>query len=945
MSESIVRNTMAKGIAWRVFGLILFTAIIPMVVTASLAFYEFNRSLEVEATKSMQAFAKDYGVRILTRLEQAAEKSEQIVSRIEAGGVEAISQHEYLLKDFEAIWVVGPDGLLSATISGPPSTVVLSSNDLSSLHNQKARILVTSQKQMLMLRLINSGHGLDRVLAFQLKPLSVWGPRDNLPYDAEFCVFTEDGEILNCTAEVDSSLHAMLLASNDGNRSIVFSELEHQGETQIAALWQLFLHAKFDAPALDIVAIQPGVLAMQSSTDIRRVLIPAFVLVLVLVGIISMLAIARGLRPLRNLTIAARQVAGGNLKSRVRVRSDDEFGWLGDAFNNMAERLGNQISTLEAMSGIDRLILTGTKVEEVSENVVRNLVGLTQCETAAVIAREPDSPESGKMISLHGDEFYHDRIDLPGDIGHEWCQPRQVSLDEVDMSTAPYAFRFESFEQKFVVLVPVVLNNDLKGVLLLGFSRQFDMSRVSLDRCVDLAGRFAVALASVEREEALYRQAHFDQLTGLPNRKLLKDRLNQNLASARLDNHSGAILFLDLDRFKEINDLFGHTVGDAVLKQSSQRIKAVVRSRDTVARLGGDEFVVLLPNVRNENIVRNTANRLLDSLGEAFTIDGTDHYLSASIGITLFPDDGATVETLLKHSDAAMYRAKEAGRGRLEFFSRSLNAESRRKISLERDLRMAFHDGQLEVHYQPQFDFASGEICGAEALLRWPHPVQGWIAPSEFIPLAEDSDLIVDIGSWVIEQACADLSLLLDKGLHPGSVSINVSGRQLADSSFTRTVLETIHKYNFHPGYMQLEVTETTVAQNREKAIAILESLRAEGVRIAIDDFGTGYSSLSYLQQMPLDVIKIDKSFIDRIGSSVTSDNICRTIIKMAEQLGKKSIAEGVEEEKQVDFLRQNGCDFAQGFYYSKALPPDEFLNFVEKQDFHTRRRKALEII
>ena len=292
-----------------------------------------------------------------------------------------------------------------------------------------------------------------------------------------------------------------------------------------------------------------------------------------------------------------------------------------------------------------------------------------------------------------------------------------------------------------------------------------------------------------------------------------------------------------------------------------------------------------------------------------------------------------------------MYRAKEAGRGRFEFFSKSLNAESRRKIEIERDLRSALHEQELEVFYQPQIDIVTGNICGAEALLRWTHRKLGPISPAEFIPLAEDSDLIVEIGSWVIQRVCSDLAEILERSLHPGAVSINVSGRQLADTRFIKAVMEPIREHNFNPGYIQMEVTETVVAQNRDRAITILQTLRDEGLRVAIDDFGTGYSSLSYLQQMPFDVIKIDKSFIDRIGSSEDSDNICCTIIKMAEQLGKKSTAEGVETKSQFDFLRRNGCNVVQGYYYSKPLPRDEFLCFIEKQDFHTQRRKALEIL
>ena len=945
MSESIIRKTMTRGVGRRILGLFLLAAIVPMLFTAGLAFYEFNRGLQQEAAKSLKGSAKEYGVGILTRLELATEKSAQVVRIVEEEGIYAITEHEYLLNDFEAVWVVGEEGPPTISLGNVSSDVSVAMANIGHLPIGETRLLLTSQNQMVMIRSVADGSGTGPVIAFQLVDARIWGPRENLPFNTEFCVFSEAGASLYCTSTIDAGIHESLLLVEGENRGSIFGSWSHQGETHFAALWQLFLKGAYGAPPFDIVAVQPKAVVMQSGTDFRRVFIPAIVLVVVLVGVLSLNVIGRSLVPLQNLTIAARQVAGGNLDSRVRVRTGDEFEWLAEAFNNMADRIGHQISALEAMSGIDRMILTGTKLEEVSEDVVAHLIGLTQCESAAVIARDVEAPEVGMMISLHDSVVHHDRIELPGDVGHEWCQPRQVALDERRSTAAPYAERFNSFGQNYVVLIPVVLNDDLKGVLLLGFSKQFDMTRNSLQRVIDLAGRFAVALASVEREDALYRQAHFDQLTGLPNRQLLKDRLTQYLATARVDNHSGAILFLDLDRFKEINDVFGHSVGDGVLSQASERIVSEVRERDTVARLGGDEFVVVLPNVRNNNIVRATAERLLDKLSEAFTVSGTDHYLSASIGIAMFPDDGATVETLLKNADAAMYRAKDAGRGRFEFFNKRLNAESRRKIGIERDLRAAFYGGDLDVQYQPQFDITTGIISGAEALLRWTHAEQGPISPAEFIPLAEDSELIVDIGSWVIERACEDLFGILDKGLHPGPISINVSGRQLADSHFAKTVMEPIRKFGIHPGYIQLEVTETTVAQNRDKAIAILQSLREQGVRIAIDDFGTGYSSLSYLQQMPFDVIKIDKSFIDRIGSSVTSDNICRTIIKMAEQLGKKSIAEGVEEQSQLDFLRKSGCDLVQGFYYSTALPRDEFLKFIEKQDFHTQRRKALEII
>jgi len=942
MSDSTIRQALSKGVGKRIFGFFLVAAVVPMLFTTWLAYNEFSRGVEREAAKILKAEAKEYGIEILTRLQLVSEKADEIIRIAQQDGIHAIAANDYLIDDFDAIWLTHEDGT-SIVVPGHSSGRDPSVTDDIVLQEGSSRLKLTPANELLLFKGVPGTHSPGAMMTFHLNAERIWGARENLPYSAEFCVFSEAGALLSCTADVDAGIHAALIEGADV-RTSTFQTWTQGGEEQVAALWQLFLDGSFGARPFDVVALQERALALQSGADFWRIFLPAIALVLVLVGFLSLNLIARSLVPLRHLTKAAAQIAGGDLRSRVRVSTGDEFEWLADAFNNMAAKLGRQISTLEAMSGIDRMILSGTKFEEVSEDVVKHLVGLTHCGAAGVIARDVDAPNKAKMISFFNGEYRHERIDLPGDLHYQWCQPRQVRVSEVELAEAPYKPRFADYGQEYAVLIPVILNRDIKGILVLGFSSKFDMSQGSLGRCVDLAGRFSVALASVEREETLYRQAHFDALTGLPNRQLLKDRLEQHLASARIDQHGGALLFLDLDRFKEINDLFGHSVGDLLLIQASERIISEVRTRDTVARLGGDEFVIALPNIRDSSIVRATAERLLARLGQAFTIDHIDHYVSASIGVVVFPDDGDSVEMLLKNADSAMYRAKAAGRNRFEFFSERLNAESRRKIGLERDLRQAFHDRELEVWYQPQFDISSGQISGAEALIRWHHTLDGTVSPVEFIPLAEESGLIVGIGSWVIEQACRDLRALLNKGLHPGPMSINVSARQLRESSFENDVMVPIRRFGIHPGFIQLEVTETTVAQNRDTAIHILENLRIEGVRVAIDDFGTGYSSLSYLQQMPFDVIKIDKTFVDGIGKGAASDNICRTIIRMAEELGKKSIAEGVEEIEQVNFLQENGCDFIQGYYYSKALTHEEFMNFLEKQDFHTQRRKALEI-
>ncbi|MEL7187058.1 MAG: EAL domain-containing protein, partial [Pseudomonadota bacterium] len=859
-------------------------------------------------------------------------------------GILAVREHDYLLDDFESVWVVGDAAAEEA--AGPVAqNLVVDEKTLEAVKAGLPNLLVTDGGELVLLKTAGDFVFGSPILGLQFSRETVWGASENLPYNTEFCVFGVGGQSLYCSTPIDPQIHTALIEHGESTQRSQFGEWSHNGESHFAILSTLPLPDTFGADTFDIVAMQTKSFALQSGTDFRRIFIPVLITVFVLVGFLTMYLVAQNLRPLQNLTIAARQIASGNLSSRVRVRTNDEFELLAEAFNNMADRLGRQIATLEAMSGIDRMILTGTKLEEVSEDIVGHLMMLTECKAAGVIARDSDDPKMGTMVSICGRKVSQERLELPEGIDERWFHAQQAELRLVEPAMTPYGKRFVSYGKSFVVQIPVLLNDKLKGLLLLGFDERYDMSHSSLLRCIDLAGRFAVALSSVEREEALYRQAHFDQLTGLPNRQLLKDTLAQYLANARHKEQTGALLFLDLDRFKEINDVFGHSVGDSVLSQSAQRIVSVVRDRDTVARLGGDEFVVILPDVRNDKIVRATAERLLDKLSEAFTVSDIDHYVSASIGIAMFPEDGATVDTVIKNADAAMYRAKEAGRSRYEFFSIQHNAESRRKIGIERDLRAAFNNGELEVFYQPQFEIDGGEMSGAEALLRWMHPEQGAISPDEFIPLAEDSELIVEIGSWVIERTCEDLSKMYQNGWHPGPVSINVSARQLADENFAQTVLEPIRAFDFSPSYMQIEVTETTVAQNRDTAIAILQELREHGIRVAIDDFGTGYSSLSYLQQMPFDCIKIDKSFVDRVGRGVTSDNICRTIIKMAEQLGKKSIAEGVESWAQLNFLRESGCDYVQGFLFSTPLSAKDFADFVAKQDYHTRRREALEIV
>ncbi|MGB5411978.1 MAG: EAL domain-containing protein [Woeseiaceae bacterium] len=946
MRVPVLPTTMKHGVGKRILQLILIAATIPALITACLAYYEINRSTKQDAATQLRGSAKAYGVELISRLERASASLEQLADERTRATPQALATHSYLLEEFEALSLQSANGskqLLYGATQAPLSSTKLNRDFL---ETNRAQFIVDGAGQSLRLLLVMPVAAVDQpesMLVARLRADSFWEPLENRLYATGLCVYGVGGVQLHCTVSngpFPTVIDKSYLAADRG----LFDWNSKDAEAQVATVWQLFLDGGFAAPPLDIIAYQPKSHALRSGADFGRVFWPALVLIIVLVGALTLKMLGHSLTPLQQLILAARQLTAGNLAARVRIRTGDEFESLADAFNNMAGRVGAQISTLEAMSEIDRLILSNVRLEDIAENILGHVRDLTGAEVVAMVARKKETPYEARMMSFFREELFHDDVLLPTEVGNQWYEPRQVVLDEVSEDLAPYKERFAAFGQNYVMLFPVVLDDDLKGLLLVGSRRSIDARNQNLKSCIDLAGRLAVALSSVAREEALYRKAHYDDLTGLPNRQLLKDRLQQRLLQARREQQSGALLFLDLDRFKQINDVYGHSVGDIVLAQAAERIVNEVRDADTVARLGGDEFVVVLSNVAGGARVRATANRLLARLSESFSAGGADHFIAASIGIVVYPDDGDSAETLLKNADSAMYRAKEAGRGRFEFFSASRNAESQRKISLERDLRVAFHNEELELHYQPQFDLSTGTISGAEALLRWNHPEEGEISPTEFVPLAETSSLIVDIGRWVVRQSCRDLVTLLSQGLHPGPVSINVSAMQLRDGGFVTDVLSALHDHDVHPGYVQLEVTETTVAENKDTAIGILNALRAHGVRVAIDDFGTGYSSLSYLQQMPFDVIKIDMSFVKLIGAGDASDNICRTIIRMAHELGKEVIAEGVETEEQKRFLTANECDFGQGYIYAKPMSPGAFLAFIRKQDFHTQRRKALEI-
>ena len=434
-------------------------------------------------------------------------------------------------------------------------------------------------------------------------------------------------------------------------------------------------------------------------------------------------------------------------------------------------------------------------------------------------------------------------------------------------------------------------------------------------------------------EEMLHASQH-DFLTGLPNRLLLEDRLGQAIALA--ERHSGevAVLYMDLDQFKQVNDSLGHVVGDKLLQSVAERLQEQVRTPDTVSRQGGDEFVVLLQEVKSKTDAEVVTKRILEAVERVHSIDEHQISISASIGVSRYPADGVDAETLVKHADTALYQAKASGRGCVKFFKPAMNARAVYRRSIEEDLRRALERNEFELHYQPTIDLKAGVISGVEALLRWTTARRGAVAPETFLAVAEESGLMLPIGSWALREACRQAKSWLEEGMPAVSMAVNVSAMQLQDANFRNEVTRVLEETGLSPAALELDLTETALMRLPERAMTVLQHLRGMGVKVSIDNFGAGYSSLSHLKKLPVDILKIDRSFLHPLKEQLDDTSIAVAIIRMGRSLKLRVVAEGVESVEDVKFLRAHDCDEAQGFYFSAPVPAEEFATMLRKRQF-----------
>ncbi|MHC4263403.1 MAG: putative bifunctional diguanylate cyclase/phosphodiesterase [Planctomycetota bacterium] len=518
-------------------------------------------------------------------------------------------------------------------------------------------------------------------------------------------------------------------------------------------------------------------------------------------------------------------------------------------------------------------------------------------------------------------------------------RPDLCLIAEIEMASILTSLRQlrETFEDVPVVVVGSSLDADQQDVLahegvavVVEMTDLHDPDLKLMSRLLAWALERAKLLTELRRAREVSRHlAHHDTLTDLPNRQAFRARLRQEIANARRHGRQLAVMFLDLDRFKHINDTLGHAIGDQLLQEIGRRLSACIRETDLAARRGGDEFNVILSDIRRGQDAARVARKIQAALALPVRLDGAEFFSTASIGISVFPADGRDIETLVKHADIAMYEAKEAGGGTHRFFLPNMNERALERLELEQSLRLAIERDEFVLHYQPQIDVASGRIKGVEALVRWQHPDLGLIYPDEFIPVAEETGLIDALGAWVLTEACRQAVAWREAGTSLDSVAVNFSARQFQRQSSADVVRRALERSGLPPEALELEITESTIMQDAGVALETLTELRGLGVQVAIDDFGTGYSSLAYLKRFPITKLKIDKTFIRTLLIDPKDAAIAQAIVGMAHNLGMRACAEGVETLKQLDFLRETGCDDVQGYAYCRPRPAEELAPFL----------------
>jgi diguanylate cyclase (GGDEF)-like protein len=897
-------------------------ATLPAVLFAVVASYYIGATASQALEQRYSRVSSLYSVILRSKLSAAETIVQTLTDRDAADDGASLKREIANSRAFKSVVITDRDGLLpggrSTLRPGPAQLLALEAG-------QTVLMSVTLDGQLTTIFLARTVNGGDRprLAYFELAPDWMWGETAPVTPQMSVAVVDADGQLLHAIGNVPADFGKIFgdQVSLAGERSGAVRSLSWQagGEEWHGVLTHVpLVNERITAVPWAVVAFSREVPFGAGSSAIWDML--PFVLACALAGACAgALYLRRRYRePLRRLQESLPSLPRRRYEP-IEPCGADEPRWLIEELNRCAASLHEQFHALETLGEIDKLLLGSAELEQVLDAILSRVQEVTRCHCVGITLRDADAPGRGRVyIAASGlSELPVTRVQLDDDmLATLAAESKGLTVARCEEGRHSFLEPLEAAGANFFWVWPVTVSDRIEAILAVGYHESPAADPHLAHNGGQFAERLAGALSKSARDERLYRQAHYDPLTALPNRILFRDRLAQELANASAGLSRGALLYIDLDHFKRVNDTVGHIAGDQMLTIVGQRLRSCVKEVDTVARLGGDEFTVILRNVADPDAARSVGERIIESLRVPVNIGGRDHFVCASIGITLFPDDGSNIDDLMRNADTAMYRAKDLGRGCTAFFGADLT----RKPSTATDtgLHMALRRREFSLFYQPQFAVSNGQLIGVEALLRWQTARDGLRRPAQFVPAAEESGLIVDIGAWVLETACAQMSAWRDAHIVPPRVALNVSVQQLKHVDFLQLVRHALDKYSLSAGSIELDLTEGVFVD--EAAAGTLARLEQLGVHLALDDFGTGYSSLSYLRQYPIGTVKIDGTFLDEVPQNPAAATLVETIIVMSHALGKRVVAEGVETAEQLDFLRERRCDAAQGFYLARPL-------------------------
>ena len=927
----------------RVVVLFILCTILPLWVLAELSISQVRGLLIDQGKNRLATASRSYAIAVHERLLNTHDMTRLLATQSDA----TTGMSRTFTDQFLFLGRAGGDGSIDVIKGALPTSAGWLVHEFRARANPQAILLRSLEGERLFV--LAEIRGIRReVLVGELNPAYVWGPADSRKDGTTICV-VEGGRMqyLHCPNGRGLGIPQLLTtaAADAGAASGPVDKIWASGGVSYrGAIWQQAMSREFAANDWYFTIASPEKEMLAALTPFRRNFIFVVGLIVLLIAWVSVIQIRAMVIPLGRLTAGTRRIVEHKFGTQVAVTTDDEFGELAEAFNTMSAQLNRQFQISHAQAEIDRMIVVRDSLENIVGLTLRQMQTLLPALQAFAVLLDRLEPQRARRFSVPAGphapdgEVPAEAIMVAATERPDFSEITLASFKVGDIEPA-WSRGIDLSDASAQWVLPLVWGGTACGWLWIVGPQHAVITDADRRILVDLAGRLALAMFSVWRDEELYHQAHFDPLTSLPNRLLFNDRLHREIARCKRESRITAVLFVDLDNFKSVNDSQGHSHGDLLLCEAARRITATLREVDTVSRHGGDEFTVLLGDIRDQHDALRVGEAIISALSAPFSIDGQDSFLSASVGIAVYPEDGETARDMLRNADIAMYKAKATGRAQALFFEERMNTETIARHVIKRELRSALANGEFELYFQPQISVGGNRVVAVEALLRWHHPQRGVLEPAAFIEVAEESGHISAIGKWVIESACRHIASWREAGLNLDKIAVNVSTRQLRDADFA----EHIHQHVITQGFasaIEFEITETTMIDQIDLVTGKLKEIADAGCTIVLDDFGTGFSSLRYLKQLPVDVVKIDCSFILDIDKSAEALAFVESIIVMAHAMGKFVVAEGVENAEQARLLRELKCDLLQGYHFSRPLRLADLFAFIDA--FHRQAGRAM---